>query len=232
MILINLLPPELRRRHGGASPVFISLVGGGSVCLLLLLLWLYIIFVRIPNADRIIAEKNQELTEKTAKANEVLEIEKKITEAEDRRKQIVDLMLRKVYWARNLDEFTTLMNGPFTVPGFDVRCQEITISESSALPGSAQRRPGAASGGNAVAFSVNWRFKLLGKERPLAGDYVKSFFDTIKASKFWEEQGFSGRPEESYLGDVPRMNTGISRVVIEGDLKWQRLKVVQDQARK
>jgi hypothetical protein len=232
MILINLLPPELRRRHGGVSPVLMSVVGGGSVCLLLLLFWLYILYVRIPNADRVIAEKNQELTEKTAKANEVLELEKKITEAEDRRKQIVDLMLRKMYWARNLDEFTTLLNGPFTVPGFDVRCQDITISESSVLPGNASRRSGGAAAGAEVAFSVNWRFKLLGKERQLSGDYIKSFFDTIKGSKFWDEQGFSGKPEESYLGDVPRLNTGIGRVVIEGDLKWQRLKIVEEKARR
>ena len=40
MILINLLPPELRKRTGGVSPIFISIVAGGGSCLLLLLLWL------------------------------------------------------------------------------------------------------------------------------------------------------------------------------------------------
>jgi hypothetical protein len=229
MILINLLPPELRRRQGGVSPMFISITAGGGACLLLLILWLYIIVIRIPNADRLIVEKTQELKEKTVKADEVLKIEAQIKEAQDRREQIVGLMLSKVYWARTLDEFATMLNGPFTVPGFDVRCQDLTISEAAALPGS--RRPTGKPEAASVAFRVNWRYKLLGKERPLAGDYMKSFFDTIKANPFWAKQGFTGKPEDTYRGDTPRMNTKIGRVVIEGDLDWQRLKLVEDRAR-
>jgi hypothetical protein len=226
MILINLLPPELRKRQGSVSPLFLSVAGGGGVCLLLALLWLYILFVRIPNAERLIVEKTAELATKTAQAEEVLKLEKQIAEAKDRYEQIVGMMVRKVYWARTIDEFATLLNGPFTTPGFDVRCQELNFTESSAVPGN--RR--AASGRNeptGVAFNVSWRYKLLGKERPLAGDYIKSFFDTIKGSKFWGEQGFVGRPEDTYRGDQPRMNTTVGRVVIEGNLDWQRVKVIE-----
>ena len=180
MILINLLPPELRKRQGGLSPLFLSLVVGGGSCVLLSLLWLYILLVRIPNADRVFAAKEVELAEKTALAAEVLKIEAQITEAKNRYEQIVGMMNRKVYWARTIDEFATLLNGPFTVPNFDVRCLELTISESSALPGN---RRGAAEAAT-VAFNVNWKYKLLGKEFIRNGDYIKSFFDTIGSSKF------------------------------------------------
>lgn len=229
MILINLLPPELRKRQGGVSPIFISVVAGGGSCLLLLLLWLYIIGIRIPNADRLIDEKTNELATKTAQAEEVLKLEKQIAEAKDRYDQIVGMMVKKVYWARTFDEFATLLNGPFTIPNFDVRCQEITVTESSAVPGN-NRRGGSGAADTSLAFNVSWKYKLLGKERPLAGDYIKSFFDTIKGSKFWSEQGFTGRPEDSYKGDQPRENKPIGRVIIEGTLDWQRVKVVTAQA--
>lgn len=224
MILINLLPPELRKRQGGLSPLFLSLVVGGGSCVLLSLLWLYILLVRIPNADRVFAAKEIELADKTIQAAEVLVIEAKITEAKDRYEQIVGMMNKKVYWARTIDEFATLLNGPFTVPNFDVRCLDLTISESSALPGN---RRGAAEAAS-VAFNVSWKYKLLGKEFIRNGDYIKSFFDTIGKSKFWSEHGFAGKPEESYLGDQPRMRKEIQRVVIEGNLEWQRVKTLVD----
>jgi hypothetical protein len=229
MILINLLPPELRKRQGGVSPTFISAVAGGGMCALLLLLWLYLTWIRIPNADRLIAAKTAELKTKTAQAEEVLKLEKQITEAKDRYDQIVGMMTKKVYWARTFDEFSTLLNGPFTIPNFDVRCQEITISESSAVPGKSRTTTSGRGSGEVtrVAFKINWKYKLLGKERPLAGDYMKSFFDTIKASKFWSEQGFTGRPEDTYPGDTPRANLDISRVIIEGNLTWERVKLVE-----
>ena len=235
MILINLLPPELRKRQGGVSPMFISVVAGGGACALLLLLWIYVIWIRIPNADRVIVAKTEELKTKTVQAEEVLNLEKQIADAKDRYEQIVGMMTKKVYWARTIDEFATLLNGPFTIPDFDVRCQDLTINEATAVPGS--RRTGTSGAGTeeSVAFSVTWRYKLLGKERPLAGDYMKSMFDTIKGgkgSKFWSEQGFTGRPEDSYEGDTPRENTDISRVIIEGNLKWQRIKVIEARARK
>src|SRR3954471_16419673 len=186
MILINLLPPELRRRQGGLSPAFLSVVAGGGVCVLLAMLWLYLIWIRIPNAERVIADRNADLAAKTIQANEVLKLEAEITEAKDRYDQIVGMMTKKVYWARTVDEFATLLSGPYTIPNFDVRCQEITITESAGVPGN-NRRGGALGAGEAgIAFNVSWRYKLLGKERPLAGDYIKSFFDTIKGSKFWD----------------------------------------------
>ncbi len=223
MILINLLPPELRRRQSGVSPTFISVVAGGGLCLLLMVVYLYVQFVRIPSSETLLSDKKVELENKTKQALEVLELEKQIADARERRQKIVGLMLRKVYWARTMDEFTTLLNGPWTAPGFDVRCLDFAVNEGTA-PG--DRR--SAGGPDTVNYQVVWRYKLLGKERPLAGDYIKSFFETINTSKFWSEQGFIEKPDKTYQGDRPTMNAQIGRVIIEGALTWNRVKVVKE----
>jgi hypothetical protein len=225
MILINLLPPELRRRHSGVSPVFVSLVGGGGLCLLLAILFLWVQFVRIPNARAEVLAKTEELGVKTAAADKVRALEAQIAEFKDRRNKIVSLLAHKVYWAHTLDELANLLNGPWTTPGFDVRCQELSITEAA---GGGGDRRGGGGGEETVAFGVNWKYKLIGKERSLAGDYINSFFNTIKASKLWSEHGFTGKPEDSYRGDQPRMNIPIQRVVIEGNLDWQRVKTIKD----
>ena len=222
MILINLLPPELRRRQSGVSPTFVSMVVGGGVCLLLAVIFLYVQFIRIPASESLLKDKIVELDDKTKKANEVLELESQIADALERRQKIVGLINRKVYWARTLDDFTTLLNGPWTAQGFDVRCLSLTVNEGAA-PG--ERR---VTGPETVSSQVSWNFKLLGKERVLAGDYIKSFFDSINGSKFWSEQGFIDKPDKTYTGDVPRMNVQIGRVIIDGSLVWNRVKVVKE----
>ena len=165
MILINLLPPELRRRQSGVSPMFVSVVAGGGVCLLLAVVFFYVQFIRIPSSEALLRDKTAELEDKTKKAKEVLELEQQIADAKDRYQQIVGLMLKKVYWARTMDEFVTLLNGPWTAQGFDVRCLDLTVNEGAA-PG--ERR--GAAGPETVNYQMVWRFKLLGKERPLEGD--------------------------------------------------------------
>jgi hypothetical protein len=224
MILINLLPPELRRRSSGVSPVFASLVGGGVLCVLLFILFAWVQWHCIPEAKNKLEADLADLTAKTAIANEVRQMEKQIEENKLRRNKFYSLLAKKVYWARTLDEFATLLNGPWTLPGFDVRCQSLDINEA----------PGAGGGGrgavveDTVAFVMRWNYKLIGKEGARAGDYINSFFSTIKGSKFWKTQGFTGKPEDTYGGDAPRLNSAIQRMIIEGSLVWQRVKVIKD----
>ena len=223
MILINLLPPELRRRQGGVSPVFMSVVGGGVAALLLVGMFAYVHWGRIPNARAIKEAKEDELTKKKAEAAQVLALEAQIAEFKQRRNVIVGLLARKVYWARTIDEFANLLGGTWTVPGFDVRCLDLSIAEGGGGP---VDRTG--EGEAMVSYTVNWKYKLVGKERQQAGDYVQSFFATIKASPFWSQQGFVGKPEDTYRGDQPKQNSDIQRVVIEGPLQWQRVKIIKD----
>jgi hypothetical protein len=223
MILINLLPPELRRRQTGVSPVFASVVGGGIACLLLVILYIWVQFVCIPHAISTKAKRDEELVSKTAEADKVRAMETKIEENRSRRDKLNSLLARKVYWARTIDEFVNLLNGPWTMPGFDVRCSDMNITESPGVGGGRGQGPE-----DSVAFSVKWNYKLIGKERIRAGDYINSFFTTIKNSKFWKGQGFTDKPELTYRGDTPRQNNEIQRMIIEGTLEWQRVKMIKD----
>jgi Tfp pilus assembly protein PilN len=223
MILINLLPPELRRRSSGVSPVFASMVGGGVLCVLLLILYAWLQWHCIPEARNKLEADIADLTAKTALANEVRQMEKQIEDNRQRRNKFYSLLAKKVYWAHALDDFANLLNGPWLIPGFDVRCSSLEVSEA---PGAGGGRGAGAD--DTVAFAVRWNYKLIGKERARAGDYINAFFSTIKGSKFWKTQGFTGKPEDSYAGDQPRLNTAIQRIVIEGSLIWQRVKVIKD----
>ncbi len=227
MILINLLPPELRKRAGGdISPVFIAAVGGGLLNIVMLCTWAYLKYKVLPDLAKQLDEKTEILTAKTAAAELVSAKQAKISEFEERRNVIVALLGRKVYWAQTLDEFANqlTMSGdtaPWTVPGFDVRVQALEISE---LGGAANAVPRGA--GEEVRFGFRWRYKIIGDQRDRSGDYVRSFFKTIETGRFWSEQGFEGKPEDRYLGDTPKWNERIAKVMVDGSLDWVRRKPV------
>ena len=222
MIIINLLPPEMRKRAStGISPVFAGALGGGLIVLLAIAGFIWLQFFRLPNADNVLEELTSELAVKTAKANEVLALEAQITEYEKRRDDILALINRKVYWARTIDEFASLLSGKWSVEGFRVSAQELTFAE---LPADSKKI-------DEVRCSFKWRYKLLGDE-DRSGDYINSFFKTIERSKFWSEQGFVAKPDLLYSGDRPRWNAELQKVVVEGNLDWQRLKVAMKPAAK
>jgi hypothetical protein len=236
MILINLLPPELRKRQTGVSPVFASIVGGGAICFLLALLLVYVQFFRIPHARDTLKAKEEELARKTIEAQHVLDLEGQIAGFKARRDTIVGLLARKVYWARTLDEFANLLLGPWKTGPATVAnpagstevvlrasCLDLTVAPA---PGGTDRG-GAA---NTIPYTVSWHYKLMGDERQRGGDYINAFFNTIKSSPFWTEQGFVGKPEDTYGGDHPTWNADLQQLVIEGPLSWMRVKTIQDKA--
>jgi len=216
MIFINLLPPEMRKRAStGISPVFAGAVGGVLAVLLAIGVFVWLQFFRLPHAQRFLEERTTELAEKTAKADAVLALESQITEYEKRRDDILALINRKVYWGRTIDEFASLLTGQWSVEGFRVSAQDLTFAE---MPSSDAKKS------DEVRYSFRWRYKLLGDE-DRSGDYLNSFFKTIERSRFWAEQGFVEKPERNYDGDRPRWNSELQKVVVEGNLDWQRLKV-------
>ncbi len=224
MIHINLLPPELRKRRTGVSPVSLSLVGGSVVCLLMGAgtLWLH---WRVGNAEAVHGARTAELEDKKRQADEVIKLEAIIADEKKRRDYLVTLLLQKMYWARTLDEFANLLNSPWSMPGYDVRCLDLTIAPvqaAQAQPG-ARRPPGQ---GVEVTFSFNWRYKMVGKEMALAGDYIQSFFTSIMSSKWWSDQGFAGRPDDGYQGHTPKWEASIDSMIIEDALSWRRTKIV------
>lgn len=223
MIHINLLPPELRKRRTGVSPVTMSLVGGGVVCLLMLI-GTWVVYGHIADAEARFAEKTTELADKTAKAKAVTDLEAVIADAKKQRDYLVTLLLQKMYWARTIDEFANTLNGQWSMTGYDVRCLDLTINQAVAAPaaGGARRDKGQTE----VTYNFSWRYKLLGKDLAQHGDYIQSFFNTLAASRLWNEHGFVGRPADSYRGHTPKWDAGIESLIIENSLQWQRTKLV------
>ncbi len=236
MIIINLLPPELRRRGSGISPVFASIVGGGGVNVLLLLFFLWIHFVRIPNAERELVDRQAELVEKTAQAEKVLQLKQEIVKFEARRDVVINLLASKMFMARNLDDFANLLTskwvlaspsgGVIELPNVEVRALELTVTESST--GSAGAR--GATKVDEVVYAYKWKYQIVGPDQARGGDYVKAFFYTTEQSEFWQgrnQDGFLGKPEDNYLGDKPEWQKGIQRLVIENNIEWKRRKTVE-----
>src|SRR5947209_5213367 len=105
MILINLLPPELRKRSTSYNPAALGFSAALAACLLLFLFCGWVHWKKLPEAVRIQEEKNDELTDKTAKAAIVQANEAKIAELKERKDKLQELIGRKVYWAHALDDF-------------------------------------------------------------------------------------------------------------------------------
>jgi hypothetical protein len=235
MILINLLPPELRKRGGGVSPIFASIVGGGVVNGILLLFFLYVQFVRLPAAVKLAAEKAAELDERTTQADAVLKRKEVIAQFEARRDRVLDLLASKMFLARNLDDFANLLAGKWALSspnggtieqaGVEVRALDLTIKDASS--GTTENR--GPSKTSEVIYAYKWKYQIVGPIADRGGDYVRAFFYTIENSPFWRgynKDGFIDKPETPYLGDHPEWVPDIQRSVIENSIEWKRRKSV------
>ena len=224
MILINLLPPEMRKKQGNTNPLVYAIAACYLVALIPVGTWVWLKFSRLPNAEQVLADRNTELEQKTAEAAAVEALEAQIAEFEAHRKTIVGLLARKVYWARAIDEFVNHLNAPAGTPwqGFEVSCTQLTVQPiaSRGAPAGANKRDDAIS----VGFQA--RYKLVGLERDKAGDYVRDFFLSTQESKFWSGMGFVGKPEMTYRGDTPDWKSPINRVAVEFTLDWVRVKTI------
>jgi hypothetical protein len=224
MLLINLLPPELRKKRGGtdfnpivlavAASVVLSLVPAGT--------WAWMKYVRLPAARAVLAEQQALLAAKTAEAEAVEKLRAQISEFKAHRDLVIGLLAQKMYWARALDEFANAIAGPWA--GFEVCCTDLQIQPVGKSTGPASSARGKKD--SSVTFMMKGRYKLVGEERPKSGDYVKNFFNGIELSSFWKNQGLQEKPEKTYRGDTPAWNEDVSRVTVEFNLDWQRVKTI------
>ncbi len=225
MILINLLPPEMRKKQGDINPLVYAVAACYLAAFIPVGTWGWLKYSRLPAAELELVRVNEVLVAKTDEASAVEKLEAQIAEYESHRNEIVGLLARKVYWARTINEFANHLDGPDGIPwkGFDVCCTELTIQPitlSRTDPANATKRE------ESVTLGFRGRYKLLGMERDKAGDYVRDFFLTTEMSKFWAQTGFQGKPEASYKGDTPEWKPAISRVAVEFTLDWIRMKKI------
>ena len=227
MILINLLPPELRRsRSSGVNPVMLAAAAGIAVVLGLACTWAWIEFGRIRVAQELLVKREEELVEATARADKVKAIDQQIASFEKLHQTITGLITRKVFWARTLDDFASLLaqhgDNRWTREGYEVRCLGLTIAPGA----TAGPTRGGAKAGESVAFSFRASFKIVGDQRDQAGDYVQSFFRSVEMSRFWRENGFVGRAEDPFKGDTPRAILGLAKISTDLPLEWRRVKTL------
>jgi hypothetical protein len=222
MILINLLPPELRKRKVQLqfNPLFAAL----AACLVVDLLMLggfFWVKHRKQVAEETLSEQQGILAQKTQEAQVVTAMEAEINKYKLRRDYILSLLNRKVFWAKTIDDFSSFLTQEWD--GFSVCAQSLTIADRGVTKG----RKGEP---DLVTYGFSWRYKLVGLESQKSGTYIHTMFARMQDSDFWSEYGFLGKPEDRYFGDRPRENDTIKRVIIEGDLDWQRLKIAAPDA--
>jgi hypothetical protein len=221
MILINLLPPELRKRRAGIPPIAISIVAGGLAALVMLGFWAHVRYERIPAAQDAIKRKDQEL--KTAKeaVAALNKMKDQITQIKAQAKIVTDLIGRKQYWARTLDEFNAMLSTHWNRQGFEASAADITFGPERG-GGGGSRRPGASA--PQAVFSFKTRFKLIGNQYAEVGDYINEFFKHIAASDFWVRGNFLDKPDRTYRSFSKNWREDIGKVVVDMPLEFVRAK--------
>ncbi len=218
MILINLLPPELRKRGSGVNPVVISAVCGGLAALVLLGFWGYLHYVRIPKSNSELERLTLEREDKVKKSEAIAAMKTEIAKVKSQGDKVNELLAQKVYWARTIDDFANMLSTKWNHANFDARCLDFTVSPRS----EGQIGPAAAKQ-TGVQYSVKVKFKITGTREDEVGDYIKAFTSTIRESDFWK-RGFVGSPDAFYRTDTRSWNETIKRVIFEFPLEWTREK--------
>jgi hypothetical protein len=224
MILINVLPPEFRKRDTGVSPVFLAVLIGVLLNLGLISAMGYVRYIRIPYAEAHLSDRQDELTIKKAEEAQVRKIEQTIQSAKTRRDTLFNLLGQKVFQSRPLNDFVSLLTAEsYTQPGFMVSVSRLTITPSSGNRPQRGTRNKQNQGPELQEVTWDWSFKIVGEQEDMAGNYIKSFFQTVANSEFWTLNQFTGHPAKSYTGDAPEFNEAIERVVVNHQLQWQRV---------
>jgi hypothetical protein len=184
-------------------------------------------YSRIPAAEAVLAGLDSDLVAATAKADKVKKVEAEITGFQQLYDRLVGLISHKVFWARTIDDFANLLDckhdNRWTMDGYDVRCTALTIAPAKAVAAPVRGRSAAAE---TVSYSFRATLRIYGDEPDKAGDYARSFFQSVDLSTFWRENGFAGISEAPYKGDNPQWKADIKRVIIDMPMEWRRVKVL------
>jgi Tfp pilus assembly protein PilN len=229
MILINLLPPELRKSKGtGVNPVLLAAAGGFVLCAASAGLFLWVQTSRMKIAEAALAQATQAQQRMEAAAKQVNDLKAQITAGEKQHATLVGLITKKVYWAKALDDFANLLaqaNDQHWGQEYEVRCTGLSAAPATGAAGQARGSRGKTG---PATVTCSWRatYRIYGREFDRSGEYLKDFFSKVEASPFWRENGFTGKTEDGYKGDSPSWKSDINRVVIDLSFDWKRVKVI------
>ncbi len=229
MILINVLPPEHRRRDSGVSPVFLAIAASLLVNLVCGVLWAYVHFSALPTAQQQLTDLEGVRDRKRTEAAAVDAIQKQITAAKKHKETLFELLESKVYTARSMYEFLQEFNSDeMTGQGFNVSFSRLEITPRA----KGRSKRGASKKKEDRIRSVDWKlsWKLVGElgkgidRDEISGQYIQAFFANLKNGPFWNNpsNGFEGSPIDTYVGDTPSVNAELGKVVISGSLGWVR----------
>jgi hypothetical protein len=224
MILINLLPPELRKRSTGINPVLVSVVAGSMAALLLLGFGYHVRFNRIPEANKQIARLKVEIKDAEKRVEGIKKKRSEIAQIKAQAQIVQSLIARKQYWARTIDEFLNMMTVEWNKTGYDVCAADISFAPSrGAAAAGGRRRPGTA---DVATYSFKTKFKLIGNRYEEVGDNINDFFKHVSQSTFWVRGNFQGRPDTDYRQFTKNWRDDINKVVIDLPLNFVRAKEI------
>ena len=227
LIIINVLPPEYRRRDIGVNPITLSIAGAVVVNLIVALLWAYIALVSIPHAEKVRQEREATKADYTAKAKLVDEKLKKIQDQKNVKAVLDNLLNKKVYWAKTLDGFANMLSalntqgskGEFWVSADSLKISEVIQQNTGG------RRPRAKAKTPEITsrvFNFDWKVQVVSKDpmKPLAN--LRTFFSRFEGSDFWFENKFVGDPDGTDTGSSHKLQEDVNLTVSVFDLKWKR----------
>ncbi len=224
MIIINVLPPEYRRRDIGVNPITLSIGGAALVNFFILLIWAYIAFLSIPHAETIKERLTNDRATAEKKAKEVDEVVKQIEEQLQVRKVLVDLLNKKVYWAKTINDFVTVLTDPsnrLNTGGFEVSIESFSIAEAK-TEGVAARGKKKSVTPTGRTFDVTWTPQIMSTNAMKMNANIRTFFDVFEQSEFWTEHSFSDQPDKTYPGARVEVKDELGRSVAMFPLVWKR----------
>ena len=177
MISINLLPSEYRKSEATPIARFLSIVIGAVVVTTALVIYGYVHYSRLREAQDLREATEQTYANKKMEADVSLALQAEINAYEARRKAITDVARNRTLHSRKLDEFLSIIWN-----GDDRTSYYVWLNGVAMKPAREARNSGGASSGGSMSFSgfcdstnfsrvTNLRDALKGK---------KAFYDDFK----------------------------------------------------
>lgn len=184
MIRINLLPRELQQASRTPVKVFVTFLGGLTVCLLAVCLYAYLWFNVVVLQERV-ERKQVEVEHLQRSAAEVDALMDDIADYREREKAIISIKTNRILWSKKLDELCQITPGYIWIVRMDMR--ELEPSEYKWDPAQPQTggylRLKCYSSGDSVDRMTAYRQKL----KNVDDFYLKFMKEPLKPENFYSD---------------------------------------------